>query len=153
MNWRDIQLQGELCDQDYKILELTRSHAVRIHGDSKGFDRYCQLNNQSAFCLIFFNEPIWLSEIKDKCREYLTDTVQQCYIGINRYQILGNDLKDYQAQTSPDSLGNAMLDFVVSCTTPLSFIEKGRGTFDLDHGRYFNFVQPLTWTYIEHATN
>lgn len=153
MSWRDIQLQGTFCDQDNKILELIASRTVRIHGDCQGFDSYCRINDQSEFCLIFFNQPIWCSEIQDKCGEYLSDTVQQCYIGINRYQILGNDLKDNLALTSLAPSGNAILDFLVSCTTPLGFVEKDRGTFDLDQGRYFNFVQPLTWIYLEHETN
>lgn len=151
MNWRAIQLGDQLCEQDQIILDLVAGRPVRIHGNHYGFDRLVEVDDQSDFCLIFINQPLWLSEVSDLCIRYLQQSTQNLYIGINRYQIKGNDT-DYQsaADLSP---GQALLEWLGTLLTNSGFTIKAQDCLEKDLGRHFNFVQPVTWIYAEHETD
>jgi hypothetical protein len=155
MNWRKIQLGSELCDQDRLILNLVGHDPVKIHGGPcEGFANYVQLDDQSSVCLIFFNRPLWLSEILDLCAEYLSQPTSRLYIGINRYQVKGNDtLLDYKDLIDNNiGHGHSILKVVSQHLSTLGFRTIKMGCLENDQGKYFNFVQPLTWVYAEHET-
>lgn len=148
MNWRYTQLGSDTCDQDRVILDFIDDRSVRIYGDHCGFDQFCQLDEHSNFCLIFFNRPLWLSEIKQRCSDYLSQPTKYVYIGLNRYQIKGNDTQ-YQLDNSALSYGTQVQRWLNDCITNLGFTVIKQDCFEHDQGRYFNFVQPLTWIYAE----
>lgn len=152
MNWRTVQLGSATCDQDRKLLQLIDRRSVRIHGNHQGFDQFCNVNPQSDFCLIFFNTPAWLSEIRDRLHKYLEPPTTCVYIGINRYQIKGNDIGPCTVN-STDNHSQQILSWTQQILSTLGFKCLQQGYMEQDVGRYFNFVQPLTWIYAEHATN
>lgn len=152
MNWRATQLGTTLCDQDHLLLNLIANRPVRIHGDHCGFDQFCKIDSNSDFCLIFFNRPLWLSEIKNLCADYLEISTRYLYIGINRYQIKGNDTLHCDS-TPTNTFSDEILNWMSACLKDQKFLIKQQGYFEKDQGRYFNFVQPLTWIYGEHETN
>ena len=84
MNWRSVQLGDDSCDQDNIIKELIDNRPVLIHGRDHGFSRMVKIDDKSETCLIFFNEPLWLSTIRDRCSLYLSQDIKHCYISINR---------------------------------------------------------------------
>jgi hypothetical protein len=94
---------------------------------------------------------MWLSEIKQRCENFLSRPTNRVYIGINRYQIKGNDTS-YWSSAVDVAYGLQILDWVSYCLKDLGFTPQQQGYFDCDRGRYFNFVQPLTWIYAEHET-
>lgn len=151
MNWRTTQLGDQLCDQDQVILDLVAGRPVRVHGNHNGFDRWIQIDDHSDFCLIFINQPFWLSQVRDFCVQHMRPGTRQVYIGINRYQIKGNDT-DYQAppHLSP---GQALLRWLGMLLEHQGFIIRSQNCLERDRGRYFNAVQPLTWIYAEHETD
>ena len=65
------------------------------------------------------------------------------YLGINRYVVLGNNTNITFNTT--DSEGQSLLGLVHRILPDFNMIDSG--TFDNDQGKYFNFVQPLTWIY------
>lgn len=152
MNWRLIQLGSTTCDQDRKLLELIDNRSVRIHGNHQGFDQFCNLEPQSDFCVIFLNSPAWLSEMRNRLQEYLQLPTTCVYVGINRYLIKGNDT-EYRMTNHNDGHGQQILTWAQQQLTKLGFVCLQQGHMDKDLGRFFNFVQPLTWIYAEHATN
>jgi len=151
MSWRAAQLGTDLCDQDLLVQQLIGSYKVRLHGEDCGFYQFCEVDPTSDFCLIFLNSPMWLSEIKQKCANFLAYPTNRVYIGINRYQIKGNDTS-YWPSTVDVAYGLQILDWLSYCLKDLGFTPQQQGHFDRDQGRYFNFVQPLTWIYAEHET-
>jgi hypothetical protein len=152
MTWRDVQLGSNLCDQDRLILDLVQERSVRIHGDNTGFDRFCNIDPQSDFGLIFFNRSLWLSEIRQQLRDFSAKNIKCLYVGINRYQIKGNDTS-YSSKNQNDTPGVELLCWLEHCLAEIGFSVKKKGFFDEDRGRFYNFVQPLTWLYAEYATN
>lgn len=152
MTWRDVQLGSDLCDQDRLILDLIQRRSVRIHGHSMGFDKFCDIDSQSDFGLIFFNQPLWLSEIKQQLLDFSAKNIKYLYVGINRYQVKGNDTS-HSPENQNDTPGVELLCWLEHCLTEIGFSVKKKGFFDEDKGRFYNFVQPLTWLYAEYATN
>lgn len=153
MNGRDIQLGADQCDQDQLLLNLIGGSAVRIIGYDQGFSKFCTVDDHSDFLIIFFNQPLWLSELRNRCEKYITPGITRVYLGINRYRIKGNDTADYCVAVDQDHKGKQILDFVSSCLLKKNFVVKQQGYLDNDQGRFFNFVQPLTWIYAEYEAN
>lgn len=153
MNWRKTQLGYDLCDQDRVILNLIGQRPVRIHGQDAGFAQFCTVDPGSSFCLVFFNQPVWLSQIRDLLRRDLTSEITHCYIGINRYRILGNDIvQDILPKNPSSSHGQNLIAVISLWLEDLNLQVKQTGAMDQDRGKYFNFVQPLTWIYCERET-
>jgi hypothetical protein len=148
MNWRTVQLGTDTCDQDREILNLVGQRSVRIYGEHLGFDQFCRTDQHSNFCLIFFNRPLWLSEIQQRCIDSVTIPTKYLYVGLNRYQIKGNDIK-YSLNYPGLSCGQAVLRWLENCVIDLGFTVVKKNCYENDQGRYFNFVQPLTWIYAE----
>jgi hypothetical protein len=148
MNWREVQLGTTLCDQDIIIKQLIGNNKVRLHGEDAGFQQFCRIDPTSQFCLIFFQNMRWLSEIKRECADFLSYPTSQVYVGINRYTIKGNDTF-YSLHNSELTNGSQILSWTSDYIKTLGFTTIQQGCFEFDRGKYFNFVQPLTWIYAE----
>ena len=146
--WREAQLGTTLCDQDILIKQLIGNSKVRLHGEDVGFEQFCQIDPESELCVIFLQKKRWLSEIKKECADFLSQPTSRVYIGINRYTIKGNDTF-YCLADSDLTNGQQILNWMSYHLKSLGFKTIQQGCFELDRGRYFNFVQPLTWTYAE----
>jgi hypothetical protein len=59
--------------------------------------------------------------------------------------VLGNDtnLQITHSRTPSD----ALIIFVKQVVTDLNYTVVNSGAYNNDRGRYFNFIQPLTWVY------
>ena len=150
--WRKTQLGNDLCDQDRIILDLVKDRSVRIHGDHYDFAHHLCLDHRSDFLIILFTRPLWLSEIQQTIHDNLAQDINSLYIGINRYIVLGNDT-DSIYKDSNIGRGPQILDVLHKFIVRYGFFVRRQGTMDHDQGRYFNFVQPLTWLYAERETN
>jgi hypothetical protein len=142
----------ELCDQDQTILRLVNGHPVRLNGNHRGFDQFITQDQDSNFALVLLTDPAWISEIFQQLDDWIDDKIDFVYIGINRYCILGNDtITEYHDNGigRGQQLVNVLRDFLLG----KGLVMKTSGTFDDDLGRYFNFVQPLTWIYCERETD
>ncbi len=148
MNWREVQLGTTLCDQDIFIKQLIGNNKVRLHGEDAGFQQFCSIDPTSQFCLIFFQNMRWLSEIKRECADFLSHPTSRVYVGINRYTIKGNDTF-YSLHDSALTNGAQILTWTSDYLKTLGFTTTQQGCFEFDCGKYFNFVQPLTWIYAE----
>jgi hypothetical protein len=151
MSWRRTQLENQLCDQDQLILELFNNQPVRYIGNDVEFARHLILDNTSTNLILVLNNPIWISDLYRILHKNLTFPVTNFYIGINRYHILGND-----TTMVIEDLGQAganIIQVVDKIVRKLNFKITKHGTYDCDLGRYFNFVQPLTWAYGSYVTN
>lgn len=150
MSWRSIQLDGELCDQDCLILDLFRNQPVVFRGQDPEFATLLNQQPDADNLVLIFNTEMWISEIIDSI---ITDLSRKrfCtfYIGINRYQILGNDTN----LTFTNSSGSTIISLLSSVIEPYDYIVTKSGHKDNDRGKYFNFVQPLTWIYGHYQTN
>jgi hypothetical protein len=49
--------------------------------------------------------------------------------------------------------GANIIQVIDKIVKKLNFKITKHGTYDYDHGRYFNFVQPLTWAYGSYVTD
>lgn len=151
MSWRLTQLNGRLCEQDNIILDLFKDQAVKCVGADPEFAQHLTVNNNSSNLILILNRPLWISDLYNELQQYLQLPITNFYIGINRYKILGNDT-DCVFQNS-NKFGTDLLRVVDKFVTRLNYTVIKQGTHDNDQGRYFNFVQPLTWVYGSHATN
>jgi hypothetical protein len=151
MTWRAVQLDGQLCDQDKKILRLVGTDPVRYVGDDPEFAQNLTTQDNASRLVLILNRPLWCSDIIEQCQKYLAQDITEFYIGINRYQILGNNTNII---FEPDQVAGinitCMLEQIVN---KCGFVVTDKGYFDHDQGRYFNFIQPLTWVYGVNATN
>lgn len=152
MNWRATQLGTETCDQDRVLLRLIGNNTVRLHGNHQGFDQFCNLDPDSDFAVIFLNRPAWLSEMREELCAYLKKPTSYVYVGINRYQIKGNDIGNLNINLL-DNNSEQILAWVNKFLTDLGFSYKHKGHMEKDRGRFFNAVQPLTWIYAEQSAN
>ena len=151
MSWRSVQLGTSLCDQDQLILKLFEGCKVKGVGVDFEFATNLQLDHNSENLILIINNPIWLSGLIDVCKKHLVTPVNNFYIGINRYIIRGND-----TTIKVKNSGNAGIDiinFVSQQLTQQGYTTLQAGHFDHDQGRYFNFVQPLTWLYGTKTSN
>lgn len=145
MSWRTVQLGNDLCDQDRKILNLFDNQPVRYIGTDIEFAQHLNTSESASNLILIFNRNQWCSDIIDRCSRFLTPEIDQFYIGINRYTVLGNDTN--QTIDMSASNGENLIKFLTKTVNHLGFIVTDYGTFDNDLGRYFNFIQPLTWMY------
>lgn len=151
MSWRSVQLGIELCDQDRKIIELFGQQPVQYVGSDLEFAAHLNCVDSANNLVLVINYNRWLSEIVDTCRKNLTDPIDNFYIGINRYCVKGND-----TNTDFNSTGNAgadLINIVKSIADQAGYVCLQSGHHDKDLGRYFNFIQPLTWVYGTKKTN
>jgi hypothetical protein len=151
MNWRLVQLGNRLCDQDLKILNLFDNKTVRYIGDDEQFSKTLNLCDSSSNLILILNRPMWCSDIVDRCKESLDSSVDNFYIGINRYLVLGNDTNKQLCIS--DNHSQDLIDFLTEIVQSLGFNVVDSGSFNNDLGRYFNFVQPLTWIFGTNATD
>ena len=151
MSWRRTQLGNQLCDQDRLILELFQHQSVKYIGNDLEFAQQLTLDDTSTNLILILNKPIWISDLYCILNKNLTFPVTNFYIGVNRYYILGND-----TTMIIEDLGQAganIIQVIDKIVRKLNFKITKHGTYDYDHGRYFNFVQPLTWVYGSYVTD
>jgi hypothetical protein len=151
MNGRFIQLGNNLCDQDLKILSLFSNKPVRYVGDDFEFSKTLNISESSANLILVLNQPMWCSDIINCCTEMLDASVDNFYIGINRYLVLGNDTNKQLCISNNNS--QDLINFLTGVVQSLGFEVIDCGFFNNDLGRNFNFVQPLTWIFGTNATN
>jgi len=145
MTQRQIQLGSSLCDQDHLILQLFHNQAIRYVGSDLEFAKMLIQDHTSQNLILIINRPIWCSEIISLCKQELTSATKNFYVGINRYHIKGNDTSVEFDITQKK--GQDIIDFINLHIQKLGYLTAQSGHFDFDLGRYFNFVQPLTWLY------
>lgn len=151
MSWRSDQLGGTLCDQDRIIIELFKDSSVNYVGYDQEFKQHLKYDANSANLVLILNDPMWLSNIADKCKKHLSTHVNTFYIGINRYRVLGNDTTISERNTGNHS--KDLIAVIAEIAASQGFTVAKYGHFDQDRGKYFNFVQPLTWVYGYKTTN
>lgn len=151
MTWRNVQLGQTLCDQDQLIVNLFKEQTVNYVGTDYEFKKHLNCDLNSSNLVLILNSKLWCSEIRQICKDNLSLQIKKFYIGINRYQIIGNDINYCFSQSS--SPGNDIINMIKIFVEPLGFTITSSGTHDFDRGRYFNFVQPLTWLYGTKITN
>lgn len=147
VSWRFVQLKETNCDQDNIILNLYKDVPVKYIGSDSEFSSRLVLDDSSSHVVAIFNSAGWLSEFIDFVQSL--NSADSFYLGINRYIILGNDTNLKFDCSQP--AGKCFIDLVGKVLP--SFDIKKSGYFDDDHGRYFNFVQPLTWVYATNRSN
>ena len=145
MKWRTTQLGSSLCDQDQLILKLFDQHIVRYVGEDFEFAKNLNQSDDCENLILIINRPVWCSDIIKICNQQLIDTVQNFYIGVNRHVIKGNDTTAEIDNT--DQYGIDVINFLKWQLQKQGYTVTKLGYFDHDQGRYFNFVQPLTWVY------
>lgn len=145
MSWRGVQLGQSLCDQDKIIVDLFRKEPVRYIGSDTEFATNLETAADAENLVLILNRPMWCSEIIQLCRTHLDSGINKFYIGINRYVILGNDTN--VSFVTSEQPGMDVINLLASVVNEQGFCITKSGTFDHDLGRYFNFVQPLTWIY------
>jgi hypothetical protein len=151
MSWRQTQLNQSLCDQDQIILQLFDQQPVKYLGHDLEFAKYLTQNDHAENLVLIINHPVWYSELISLCKMSLTDSIKTFYIGINRYHIKGNDTAvDFEIS---EGKGKDIINFVGNQIQAHGYLIAKSGHFDLDLGRYFNFVQPLTWLYGHKTSN
>ena len=148
MSWRSLQLNGQPCSQDIVIYDLFPDLKVRYVGNDLEFANTLDLDNNSTHLILCINHPLWLSELRDLICQELSGNCETFYIGINRYQIKGNDTN---LEFDSDSNGSAIIDMIKNLSTMLGYTVVKHGSFDNDRGKHMNFVQPLTWVYGTHC--
>lgn len=140
--WRH-ELDGVLCDQDRLILDLFKNKTVKYIGDDPEFAAHLNCIDTADNVVMTFNQPCWLSTVVTTVKEHLQEPVDNFYIGINRYLVLGNDTQ-YTVEVTGNH-GADLLNFIEVVVRELGYYGNKHSTFDADLGRYFNFIQPLTW--------
>jgi len=145
MTWRTTQLSGKLCDQDRLLLGLFKTETVKYVGHDNEFKKHLTCDQNSSNLVLILNKPMWVSEIVNDCNTHLSDNIKKFYIGINRYFVLGNDTTICVANAENRSY--ELINLITSIVNTQGFTVLKSGQHDQDCGRYFNFVQPLTWVY------
>ena len=145
MSWRSTQLGSSLCDQDQIILKLINNRAVQYIGHDLEFAKHLLQVADSDYLVLIINNPLWVSELLQMCKQYIADPINTFYIGINRYVIKGNDTTIKFDNTTLH--GSDLINFISLELQKQGYITTKSGYFDNDQGRYFNFVQPQTWLY------
>lgn len=151
MSWRTVQLGDQLCDQDRLLMDLFDNASVNYIGFDHEFKQQLIHDPNSNNLVLILNSPIWVSDIVASCQKYLIDSVETFYIGINRYLVLGNDTTMLVKNTG--NCGGDLIHIITEITKTHKFSVTKFGQFDQDRGRYFNFIQPLTWVYGHKTTN
>jgi hypothetical protein len=151
MSWRTTQLGDKSCDQDYLILDLFKGQTVNYVGSDFEFCRRLSHDTASTNLVLILNHPLWISDIVAACQKYLSSKVKTFYLGVNRYQVLGNDT--YRNIKRADNHSSELIQLITDLAQEQGFNVLKSGQHDQDLGRYFNFVQPLTWVYGHNNSN
>lgn len=151
MSWRTVQLNDQLCDQDRLLMDLFANSSVNYIGFDHEFKQRLAHDSTSSNLVLILNSPIWVSDIVATCQKHLTNSVETFYIGINRYVVLGNDTTMLIKNT--ENRGKDLIHLITELVKIQNFSVSKYGHFDQDHGRYFNFIQPLTWVYGHKTTD
>ena len=151
MSWRTVQLGDQLCDQDRLLMDLFDNVSVNYIGFDHEFKQQLMHDPDSNNLVLILNSPIWVSDIVASCQKYLINSVETFYIGINRYLVLGNDTTMLVENTT--NRGSDLIHVITEIAKTQKFSVTKSGHFDQDRGRYFNFIQPLTWVYGHKITN
>jgi hypothetical protein len=144
MSWRSVQLGNKLCDQDQLIVKLFQSESVNYVGHDDEFAQHLNCSALSNNLILIVNRAHWVSDIFKICQEQLTDKIKCVYLSVNRYCLLGNDT---------ELIVDDVVDLLVCVLTQHGFDIVGKSQCERDLGRYFNFVQPITWVYGRKTTN
>jgi len=151
MSWRQTQLNQSQCDQDRLILQLFAHTPVKYVGQDLEFAKLLIQDNHAENLVLIINQLVWSSDLISLCKNQLTESIKTFYIGVNRYYIKGNDTTvDFKLS---EHKGKDIIDFISSQLQVHGYSTTKSGYFDQDLGRYFNFVQPLTWLYGHKTTN
>ena len=150
MTWRSLQLNHQPCSQDLIIYDLFRDLKVRYIGNDLEFANTLNLDSSSKHLILCVNHPVWLSELLHLIKQELEKNYQTFYIGINRYQIKGNDTN---LKFESDANGLSIIKIIKNLSNMLGYNVVKQGYFDNDRGKHMNFVQPLTWVYGTHHTD
>lgn len=150
MSWRSVQLNNDSCDQDELIKELFKNCDVRYVGNDKEFAQTLKANENSSNLILIINYPFWISDIRKIITKNL-QAIDKFYIGINRYFLLGNDTcTDFEVTNAH---GLSLIKILTFYLNKQGYKVDYHGYLDEDQGKYFNFVQPLTWVYGSEKAN
>jgi hypothetical protein len=141
MTWRLVQLDNALCDQDQVILSIYKDRPVKYIGNDDEFTKHLLIDSNSKDVVAVFNTDSWLSDLVSFVKNL--GAYDSFYLGINRYVIQGNDTNFVFDLSKPN--GQQLLELVSIILPQFDIIKSGY--FDDDQGKYFNFIQPLTWIY------
>jgi len=144
MSWRSVQLGNSLCNQDQLILDLFQKESVNCVGTGPEFTQYLNYDPQSKNLVLIINYAHWVSDILKICQENLTDNIECVYFSVNRYYLLGNDT---------DIIADNVVELLSQIVSKYGFKVIKKSNVEKDLGRYFNFIQPLTWVYGNKITN
>ena len=144
MSWRTIQLGDTLCDQDQFIIDLFYGQRVRYIGNDTEFSTHLCCDDTANNLVLIIQESLWLSKILEICTQHLTTDVNCFYLSFNRYTVLGNDT---------NLVAGDMINLISQFVRKKGFDVLKTSKIERDLGRYFNFVQPLTWIYGTKTTN
>ena len=144
MSWRSVQLGNNLCDQDQVIVNLFQEKPVNYVGKDDEFSQHLNCSSLANNLIVTINQACWVSDILKICQEQLTDNIECVYLSVNRYCLLGNDT--WLIVTDLEEL-------LVWIIKQHKFDVVGKSKIERDLGRYFNFVQPITWIYGRKITN
>ena len=148
MSWRTVQLGNALCSQDQLIIKLFNNRPVRYIGSDTVFAKNLQLDHKSSSVVAVFNSSGWLTDLLQFIEKSIRNS-DEFYIGINRYHVIGNNT----THNFTDGSGKTLINFVSQYLNTLGYVVLDSGHMDHDEGKYFNFVQPLTWVYGTIADN
>jgi hypothetical protein len=152
MSWRYLQLEQKTCLQDQVVLDLFKNKVVKYIGRDVEFAAMLNTNPDSRHVVAVLNSSMWLSEMIDAVRGLLEpEKFKTFYIGVNRYQILGNDTTlTFDQQIAS---GATIINLLTNIAQKQEYAVLKSGYFDNDQGRYMNYVQPLTWIYGTSTSN
>lgn len=138
MSWRTTQLGDTLCDQDRLIVNLFQGEPVNYVGNDVEFAQHLNCIALTGNLILTINHAHWVSDILKICQNHLTNNIERVYFSVNRYCLLGNDTK---------LLVDDLVGLLAYAVEQQGFEVVKKSQIERDLGRYFNFVQPLTWIY------
>lgn len=144
MSWRSIQLGNSLCDQDQIIVNLFQYKPVNYVGKDAEFAQHLNCSPSANNLILTINRAHWVSDILKICQEQLTNKIECVYLSVNRYCLLGNDT---------ELIVDDVVELLVWAVGQYGFEVIEKSKIERDLGRYFNFVQPITWIYGKKITN
>ena len=114
-------------------------------GKDNNFKKLLNHYSSATNLILIINDSVWLSDIMKSCDQHLQPSIETFYIGVNRYCIKGNDTSENFSSTAHQ--GNDLISVIDAIVSKFGYSITKFGCNDNDLGRYFNFVQPLTWVY------
>lgn len=144
MSRRTTQLGDTLCDQDQLIVNLFQGMPVNYVGADIEFVQHLNCVASADNLILTINHVHWASDILKICQNHLTNNIERVYFSVNRYCLLGNDTK---------LLVDDLVGLLAYAVEQQGFEVVKKSQIERDLGRYFNFVQPLTWIYGTKTTN